>query len=95
MKAENDRKRIREFLDMLENEKYDLRKYSKPVLVYGVDDDKMVKYSIWEKDMLDRFGLKNEDGWDHEDDLAFCPDWVAEGTPFEETDDDLMDDEID
>jgi len=52
-----------------------LRKYNKPILVYKVDD-KTVYYSIWESDMLDRFGLENVDGWDYKEDTIFCPDWV-------------------
>ena len=91
MNAEHDKKKIREFLDLLDNDKYDLRRYSKPVLVYLVDEDKRIKYSLWEKDMLDRFGLDNVEGWDYEDDLAFCPDWVID---LEEDDDlDDFDDE--
>ena len=88
MKAEADRKKIREFFNMVENEKYDLRKYSKPVLVYHVDENKMVKYSLWETDLLQRYGLENVDGWDYEDDLAFCPDWVADGVEDDDDDDD-------
>jgi len=91
MNAVSDRKRIREFLDLLDNDKYDLRRYSKPILVYFVDEDKRVKYSIWEEDLLTRFGLDNVDGWDDEDDLAFCPDWVAEKDDDE--DEDEFDDE--
>jgi len=86
MKAERERKKIVEFFDLIENEKYDLRKFSRPVLVYGIDEDKMVKFSLWEADMLDRYGLKNVDGWDFEEDLSFCPDWVRE-----DLDDDLDD----
>ena len=92
MKAEHDKKKIREFLDLLDNDKYDLRRYSKPALVYLVDEDKRIKYSLWEKDMLERFGLDNVEGWDYEDDLAFCPDWVIDA---EEDDDDDFDDEDD
>jgi hypothetical protein len=87
MKLEVDRKKIREFLEFVENEKYDLRKYSKPALVYFVDDDKRVKYSLWENDDLHRFGLNNVDGWDFEDDLLFCPDWVQEKFEDEEDED--------
>ncbi|MCL1827008.1 MAG: hypothetical protein FWG20_03105 [Candidatus Cloacimonetes bacterium] len=91
MKTESDRKKIREFLDLLDNEKYNLTRYSKPVLVYLVDENKRVKYSIWEEDMLNRFGVENVDGWDYEDDLSFCPDWVAD----DEDDDDWDDDDDD
>ena len=90
MKAEKDRKRIREFLDLVENEKYDLRKYSRPVLVFCVDENKKVKYSLWESDLLDRFGLSNVDGWDYEEDISFCPDWVDDydDDDWDEDDDD-------
>ncbi len=75
MHKETDRARIREFLDLLGNERYELRKYHKPVLVYKVDD-KTVYYSIWEEDLLTRFGLENVDGYDYKEDTIFCPDWV-------------------
>jgi len=93
MKAEKDRKKIREFFNMVENEKYDLRNYSRPVLVYYVDENRMVKYSLWEDDLLTRFGLENVDGWDYEDDLSFCPDWVEDSV--EDDDDDFDDDDDD
>ena len=88
MKTEKDKKKIREFLNLIENEKYDLRKYTRPVLVYFVDENKRVKYSIWDEDLLNRFGLENVDGWDYEEDIAFCPDWVDE-----ENDDDIDDED--
>ncbi len=75
MHKETDKTRIREFLDLLGNERYDLRKYTRPVLVYKVED-KTVFYSIWEDDLLNRFGLSNVDGWDYKEDTIFCPDWV-------------------
>jgi hypothetical protein len=75
MHKEIDRARIREFLDLLGNERYDLRKYHRPVLVYKVAD-KTVFYSIWEEDLLNRFGIGNVDGWDYKEDTIFCPDWV-------------------
>ena len=90
MKTERDKKRIREFFNLVENEKYDLRKYSVPVLVYFVDENKRVKYSLWDGDLLNRFGLENVDGWDFEEDISFCPDWI-EG----EVDDETWDDEED
>jgi hypothetical protein len=91
MKAEKDRKKIVEFFDLIENDKYDLRKYSKPSLVYFVDTDGMVKFSLWENDDLEKYGLVNVDGWDFEEDLAFCPDWVSDT----ENDDDDYDDDDD
>lgn len=75
MHKETDKVRIREFLDLLGNERYDLRKYTRPVLVYKVDDQ-TVFYSLWEDDLLNRFGLNNVDGWDYKEDTIFCPDWV-------------------
>ncbi|MCL2064541.1 MAG: hypothetical protein FWG98_09250 [Candidatus Cloacimonetes bacterium] len=89
MKVEKDKKRIREFFNLIENDKYDLRKYNMPTLVYFIDENKKVKYSLWEMDLLNRFGLENVDGWDYEEDIAFCPDWI-EG----DIDDDL-EDEVD
>ncbi len=75
MNTENNRKKIIEFLDLLGNENYELRRYSRPVLVYKVVD-KTVYYSLWEEDVLNRFGLKNVEGWDSKEDSIFCPDWV-------------------
>jgi len=92
MKAEKDRKKIREFFELVENEKYDLRRYSVPVLVYMVDENKRVKYSLWELDLLNRFGLENVDGWDYEEDSSFCPDWVMDDDDEDFDDDDDEDD---
>ncbi len=75
MNKETDRARIIEFLDLLGNERYNLRKYHKPVLVYRVADG-TIYYSLWEEELLDRFGLENVDGWDYKEDTIFCPDWV-------------------
>lgn len=75
MNTEKDRKRIFEFLDLLGNESYELRRYSHPILVYKVENG-IVYYSLWEEEILQRFGLKNVDGWDYKDDSLFCPDWV-------------------
>jgi len=98
MKTEYDRKKIREFLDLLENEKYDHKIFTKPVLVYFVDENKKVKYSIFEHDLLMKFGLENVDGWDHEDDIVFAPDWVQESNDddddFDDDDDDFDDDDL-
>ncbi len=91
MKAQYEKKKIREFFDLVENEKYDLRKYSRPVLVYTIDENEIVKYSLWEEDLLRRFGLENVDGWDYEEDLLFCPDWIQDA---EEDDDDDDDDDL-
>jgi len=75
MNKESDRKKIIEFLDLLGNERYDLRRYSHPILVYKVDNG-TVYYSLWEEEILSRYGLKNVDGWDYKEDALFCPDWV-------------------
>jgi len=91
MNVEKDKKRIREFLNLIENEAYDLRKYTRPVLVYFVDANKTVKFSIWENDLLTRFGLDNVDGWDYEEDISFCPDWIYDV----DEDDDFYDDDDD
>jgi len=91
MKTEADRKRIREFLNLTENDKIDLRRYSHPILVYKVEDGS-VMYSIWEEDLLNRYGLANVDGWDYEEDSLFCPDWVEDDL---DDDDDFDDDDDD
>ena len=88
MKVEKEKKKIREFFNLVENEKYDLRKYSIPVLVYFVDENKRVKYSLWENDLLIRFGLENVDGWDYEEDISFCPDWVQDDIDEDDWDED-------
>ncbi|MBN2460565.1 MAG: hypothetical protein JXB60_03065 [Candidatus Cloacimonetes bacterium] len=89
MKAERDKERIKEFFDLTDTA-YNLRKYHKPVLVYDVKGDK-VRYSLWEEDILQRFGLENVDGWDATEDLIFCPDWMQ----GKDEDEDLEDIEID
>ncbi len=78
-------KKIREFLDMVENHKVELRRYRVPVLVWAISDG-TVYYSFWESDMLDKFGLENVDGWDYEEDKLFCPDWVEDDDEGEELD---------
>jgi hypothetical protein len=99
MKKEAARERVREFLDLVENDKVDLRRYSRPVLVYKVDDG-TVCYSIWEEDLLNRFGLQYVDGWDYEEDELFCPDWVSDHEDLEDYEDeddeftDLEDDDF-
>lgn len=89
MRAESDRVKIREFLDLVDNQNYDFRKYIKPVLVFKVEDYK-VFYSLWEEDILGRYGLENVDGWDYAEDISFCPDWVVgeEITDLHDEDDD-------
>ncbi len=77
MVAENDIKRIKEFFYLLDNDKMEVVKFSKPVLVYEIKDDKIF-YSLWEEEILDKYGLKNVDGWDYEDSIFFAPDWLTE-----------------
>ena len=76
MRKETDKERIKEFYDLVENP-FILRKYHKPVLVYDIEGDK-IRYSLWEEELLNRFGLKNVDGWDATEDLIFCPDWMRD-----------------
>ena len=50
-----------------------------------------IRYSIWEEDMLDRFGLEHVDGWDKKENAMFCPDWMIDDGE-EEDDDEFFDD---
>jgi hypothetical protein len=59
-------------------------------LVWQVSEG-TVQYSIWEEDLLDRFGLASVDGWDYEEDALFCPDWVS--NTGDDWDDDIDDDD--
>lgn len=93
MIAEKDRERIKEFFE-LKGTDFTLRKYHKPVLVYEIADDK-VRYSLWEEDLLNRFGLKNVDGWDATENVAFCPDWMLDNYQDEDLDDMDFDDDDD
>ena len=46
-------------------------------------------------EILERFGLKNVDGWDSTEDLIYCPDWMQDPEEDEDLDDiDLDDDDI-
>lgn len=90
-RSENNRKKIKEFFDLVENNKVELRYYKHPVLVWG-NEDGICHYSLWEEDILDRFGLENVEGWDYKEDLLFCPDWVSEDDE-DDSDDDIDDDE--
>ena len=73
---------------------FNLRKFHKPVLVYDIFDDK-VRYSLWEMEILERFGLKNVDGWDKTENVAFCPDWMRDDVDEDEIEDvDLDDDDL-
>ncbi len=87
MQKESRREKIVEFLQMTENPTIELRKYSKPILVWQVTDG-TVQYSLWEEDILNRFGLENVDGWDFEEDALFCPDWVNGEDDWDDDDDD-------
>jgi len=90
-KQETNIKKIKEFLDMVENHKIELRRYKHPILVFSVQDG-TVYYSFWEEELLDKFGLDNVDGWDYEEDMLFCPDWIAD---LEDSDLDDFDDDDD
>jgi len=90
--AEKDKKRILEFFE-LSDKNFNLRKYTKPILVYTVEDD-LVKYSIFEEEILERYGLENVDGYDYTENVAFCPDWM-QGEEDDDFDDiDLDDDDF-
>ncbi|PKN74027.1 MAG: hypothetical protein CVU50_00185 [Candidatus Cloacimonetes bacterium HGW-Cloacimonetes-3] len=91
-RQENRIKQIKEFIDLVENHKIDLRHYKSPVLVWAIQEG-TVYYSFWEEDLLMRFGVENVDGWDYEEDQLFCPDWIAD--PDDDDDDDLDDDDDD
>jgi hypothetical protein len=92
MKAEKNRERIKEFFDLTDTS-YMLRKFHKPVLVYEISGDK-VRYSVWEEEILERFGLKNVDGWDSTEELIYCPDWLQDLDEDDLDDIDLDDDDI-
>lgn len=89
-KQTDNKKYIKEFLDLVENHKVEIRRYKNPILVWAVDEG-VCYYSFWEEEILQRFGLENVDGWDFEEDALFCPDWVVD----EEEEEDLEDDEDD
>ncbi|MCB5229557.1 MAG: hypothetical protein GX122_05125 [Candidatus Cloacimonetes bacterium] len=88
-KQEQNIKKIKEFLDLVENHKIELRHYKTPILVWG-EEDGTIYYSFWEASLLEQFGLKNVDGWDFKEDALFCPYWMTE-----DDDDDLFDDDDD
>jgi hypothetical protein len=94
-RQESDPQKLREFLDLVENHKVEIRRYKHPVLVWGIKEG-TVYYSFWEQDILERFGLANVDGWDYEEDLLFCPDWVGdlEDEYLDDVDDDEDDDDL-
>ncbi|MCD4818096.1 MAG: hypothetical protein K8S23_05355 [Candidatus Cloacimonetes bacterium] len=85
MIKEDNKERIKEFFD-LTDQSHKIRGYRKPVLVYDIYNDK-VRYSLWEEELLNRYGLKNVDGWDYTEDAIFCPDWMQD----EEDEDDFDD----
>ncbi len=92
-KAEKNLKKIKEFLDMVENHKIELRRYKDPNLVWSVQDG-TVYYAFWDTELLDKFGIENVDGWDYEEDLLFCPDWLSEEDNEDDDDDDDDDDDF-
>lgn len=93
MIAEGNKDRIKEFFE-LRSTNHNLRQYHRPVLVYEVVGDK-VRFSLWEEDILNRYGLKNVDGWDETEDLFYCPDWMQGKEEEEEEEDIDLDDEDD
>ncbi|MDP3114774.1 MAG: hypothetical protein Q8M98_08355 [Candidatus Cloacimonadaceae bacterium] len=90
-KQEDNPKRLKEFIGLVENHKIDLRHYKTPVLVWAVQDG-TAYYSFWDKDILERFGLGSVDGYDFEEDALFCPDWISDR---DDDDDDFEDDDSD
>ncbi len=90
-KIEFDRKKIEQFLSLLER-KLDLNRYNKPVLSYRTDDD-AVYYTVWEEEILERLGFNNVSGHDYKDPIFFCPDWVT-GKDVEDDLDDIDDDDL-
>ncbi|MEN6445522.1 MAG: hypothetical protein ABFC98_05700 [Candidatus Cloacimonas sp.] len=92
-KKESDTGKIKEFLSLVENLKVELKHYKKPVLVWAVQAG-TVYYSFWEEELLLRYGLENVDGWDYEEDLLFCPDWVEDSEDEDIDDSDLDEDDI-
>ena len=91
-RQESDPQKLREFLELVENNKVEIRRYKHPALVWALKEG-TVYYSFWEQEILDKFGLDNVDGWDYEEDLLFCPDWVGDNE--EDWDADIDDDDDD
>lgn len=92
-KQEDKPKRLKEFIDLVENHKIELRHYKQPVLVWAVQDG-TAYYSFWDREILDRFGLDNVDGYDFEEDALFCPDWISDSDDEDEDFDDEDDDDL-
>jgi len=92
-KSESDKKKIKEFLDLVENHKIEIRHYKSPVLVWA-NSDGVCHYSFWEEETLQRYGLPNVDGWDYEEDLLFCPDWVLDEEEVDYDDDEEDDQDL-
>jgi len=89
--AETKRKRIMEFLQLIEKNVH-FERFLKPVLTYSFDDD-LVYFSIWEEDILEKFGFENIYGHDFKESIFFCPDWMTNQKETLE-DDDLDDDDL-
>ncbi len=91
---EYDKKKIKQFLELLER-KIDFERYNKPILSYKTDDD-FVYYTVWEEEILEKLGVGNISGYDYRDPVFFCPDWITdEGLDDDEDfddDDDFLDD---
>lgn len=92
-REEKEKKKIKEFLDLVENHKVDIRHYKHPVLVWASNEG-VCYYSFWEEETLVRFGLNNVDGWDYEEDLLFCPDWMTDEDEDEDFDDEDDDEDL-
>lgn len=88
IKVEHDRRKIIEFLDLVDNDNYEIRKFNKPVLVWEIEEN-TIKYTLWEKNVLEQIGVDNIIGWDYREDKIYAPDWALDDDEF---DDDLMDD---
>ena len=88
IKLERDRNKIIEFLDLVDNDNYLMRKFNKPVIVWEIDNN-IIKYTLWESNVLEQLGVENIIGWDYREDKIFAPDWALDDDEF---DDDLLDD---
>ncbi|MEA1972587.1 MAG: hypothetical protein U9N34_04745 [Candidatus Cloacimonadota bacterium] len=88
VKLERERKKIIEFLDLVDNGNYAIRKYNRPAIVWEVDGN-VIKYTLWENNILEQIGIENIIGWDYKEDKIYAPDWALEDDEFDE---DLIDD---
>ena len=91
VKIEKDRKKMREFLNLVDNSHYDFHKFSRPILVFEMKE-KTVQYTLWEEDLFEQLGIDNVVGYDYEEDSLYVPDWALD---YDEFDDDDFDDDDD